>query len=72
MYYMLHYRGLKEVDKKTYLKYANSEKMRDVITWYDDGKNIFFGAANLNEKEVVFTIFKTIGKVKINFCEWGI
>ena len=71
-YYMIHYTGIKEVDEKTYLKHNNPKKMRDVIDWYDDGENIFFGASSLDEKEVVMTILETIGKVDINYCMWGI
>ena len=71
-YYMIHYTGMKEVDEKTYLKHTDPEKMRDVIDWYDDGENIFYGASDLDEKEVVFKILETIGKVDINYCMWGI
>lgn len=71
-YYMIHYTGMKEVDEKTYLKHTDPEKMRDVIDWYDDGENIFFGGAGLDEKEVIYTILETIGKVDINCCMWGI
>ena len=45
---------------------------RDVIEWYNDGKNIFFGAAALNEGNVVITILNTIGNVNIDYCMWGI
>ena len=71
-YYMIHYTGMKEVDEKTYLKHTDPENIRDVIDWYDDGENIFFGASDLDEKEVVYTILETIGKVDISYCEWGI
>ena len=69
-YYLLHYTGVKKVDKKTYI--AATSKNRDAIAWYDDGENIFFGANTLDEKEVIVTILETIGEVKIDFCEWGI
>ena len=69
-FYMIHYTGMKEVDKKAYLKDYKSS--RDIIGWYDDGENIFYGASNLDEKEVVMTILETIGKVDINYCMWGI
>lgn len=69
-YYMIHYTGMKEVDEKTYLK--DYKPSRDIIDWYDDGENIFYGASELDEKEVVMTILETIGKVDINCCEWGI
>ena len=69
-YYLLHYTGVKKVDEKAYLKATS--KNRDVITWYDDGKNIFFGANTLDEKEVVMTILEIVGKVEIDYCEWGI
>ena len=68
--YMMHYTGIKEVDEKTYLK--DYKPSRDIIDWYDDGENVFYGASDLDEKEVVMTILKTIGKVDINCCEWGI
>lgn len=69
-YYMIHYTGVKKVDEKTYLK--NYKPSRDVIDWYDDGENIFYGADDLDEKEVVFIILNIIGKVDINSCLWGI
>ena len=69
-YYMMHYTGIKEVDEKTYLK--DYKPSRDIIDWYDDGENIFYGASDLDEKEVVMTILETVGKVDINCCEWGI
>ena len=69
-YYMIHYTGVKEVDEKAYLK--DYKPSRDIIDWYDDGENIFYGATNLDEKEVVMTILETIGKVDINCCLWGI
>lgn len=71
-YYMMHYTGMKKVDEKTYQKHTKPENIRDVIDWYDDGENIFFGASDLDEKEVVYIILETIGKVDINCCEWGI
>ena len=69
-YYMIHYTGMKEVDEKTYMK--DYKPSRDIIDWYDDGENIFYGASDLDEKEVVFKILETIGKVNINCCMWGI
>ena len=71
-YYMMHFNGMRKVDEKTYLKHNNPEKNRDVIDWYDDGENLFFGAAALDEKEVIYTILETIGKIDINCCWWGI
>ena len=71
-YYMMHFNGMKKVDEKTYLKHNNPEKNRDVIDWYNDGENLFFGSAALDEKEVIYTILETIGKVDINCCMWGI
>lgn len=69
-YYMMHYTGIKEVDEKTYLK--DYKPSRDIIDWYDDGENIFYGTSSLDEKEVVYTILETIGKIDINCCMWGI
>ena len=69
-YYMIHYTGMKEVDEKTYMK--DYKPSRDIIDWYDDGENIFYGASELDEKEVVMIILETIGKVDINYCMWGI
>lgn len=69
-YYMIHYTGMKEVDEKTYLK--DYKPSRDIIDWYDDGENVFYGASELDEKDVIFKILTTIGKVDINYCMWGI
>lgn len=69
-YYMMHFTGIKEVDEKTYLKHTFPE--RDLITWYDDGNNIFFGDCSLDEKIVAFTILETTGKVELDYCLWGI
>ena len=71
-YYMVHFTGLKKVDEKTYLKKTDPDKLRDIIDWYDDRKNIFFGAANLDEREVIMTILTTIGNIDRRFCMWGI
>ena len=69
-YYMIHYTGMTEVDEKTYMK--DYKPSRNIIDWYDDGENIFYGASELDEKDVVFKILETIGKVDINCCMWGI
>lgn len=71
-YYMMHYRGIKKVDEKTYLRKTDPDKLRDIITWYDDGKNIFFGASDLDERDVIYLIFRAIDNISIDFCEWGI
>lgn len=69
-YYLLHFTGLKPINKNRFLKlwYQNFE--RDYITWYDDGENVFIGVCNLNEKNVVYEIVKTTGIFKSEFAMW--
>ena len=71
-YYQLHFSGVKKADKKAYEHFISTCDDRDVIEWYNDGKNIFFGAAALNEGNVVISILNTIGNININYCMWGI
>ena len=40
-YYVIDFCGVKEVDKRRFLKLNNQNLNRDYITWYDDGENIF-------------------------------
>lgn len=70
MYYEVDFCRCKTSTEKTMLR--KLAKDGDCIEWYNDGKNIFFGAATLNEGNVVITILNTIGNVNINYCMWGI
>lgn len=75
-YYMIHTHGIKKVDEKSYKAHTQYEdgtvKPRDIIDWYDDGKNLFFGWASLDEKEVVSQIVNITGIFKIKYALWGI
>ena len=71
-YFMVHFSGCKEVNAETYEKHMKNASERDVIVWYDDGKNIFFGGAACNEAEVMTAILYNIGIIDINYCMWGI
>ena len=71
-YYQFNFNGLKKSNKKTYAHTMNTAALRDVIEWYNDGENIFFGGATLDEKDVAFTILNAIGKIELDFCMWGI
>ena len=70
MYYEVDFCRCKTSTEKTMLR--KLAKGGDCIEWYNDGKNIFFGAATLNEENVIITILNTIGNVNINYCMWGI
>lgn len=73
-YYMLHGYGIKKVDEKSYKVHMQYEdgtfKTRDVIDWYDDGKNIFFGWNALDEEEVISQIVDYTGIYKSKYCLW--
>ena len=75
-YYMFHSCGIKKVNKKIYKAHTQYEdgtpKLRDVIDWYDDGKNLFFGWAALDEKQVISQIVNITGIIKTKYCLWGI
>lgn len=74
-YYMLHASGIKKVDEKSYKAHKQykdgTTKNRDIIDWYNDGENIFFGWAALDIFEVVHTIIQTINNFNADFvmCE---
>lgn len=75
-YYMIHTHGIKKVDEKSYKAHTQykdgTAKFRDIIDWYDDGENLFFGGATLDEEDVILQILITISKVDIDCCLWGI
>ena len=71
-YFMVHFNGCKKVDASTYEKHMKNASDRDVITWYDDGKNIFFGGAACDEEEVMAEILDNIGVIELQYCMWGI
>ena len=66
-YYVIDFCGVKEVDKRRFLKLNNQNLNRDYITWYDDGKNIFLGVCYLSEKDVIAHIVDTIGTYKSKY-----
>ena len=61
-YYVINFKSVKEVDKKTFLKLDNAHLERDYITWYDDGEHIFIGVCSLSPEDVIIHIINTIGK----------
>ena len=61
-YYVINFKSVKEVDKKTFLKLDNAHLERDYITWYNDGENIFIGVCSLSPEDVIIHIINTIGK----------
>ena len=71
-YFMVHFNGCKKVDVSTYENHMKNASDRDIITWYDDGKNIFFGGAACDEAEVMAEILYNIGVIELEFCMWGI
>ena len=75
-YYMLHASGIKKVDEKSYKAHKQykdgTTKNRDVIDWYNDGENIFFGWAALDENDVIYQIVNITGIFKIKYALWGI
>ena len=66
-YYVIDFCGVKEVDKRRFLKLSNQNLNRDYITWYDDGENIFLGVCYLSEKDVISHIVDTIGTYKSKY-----
>ena len=75
-YYMIHTHGMRKVDEKSYKAHTQYEngtpKNRDIIDWYDDGENLFFGDSTLDENSVVMQILIATGRVDIGCCLWGI
>lgn len=69
-YYCINYCGVKEIDKKIFLKLESQSLERDYITWYDDGKHIFIGVCNNDEKKVIAEIVKYTGKFKNRYAMW--
>lgn len=75
-YYMLHECGMKKVDEKSYKAHKQykdgTTKNRDIIDWYNDGENIFFGWAAVDEKYVIAQIVYTTGCFKLKYALWDI
>ena len=67
-YYVINFKGVKRVDKKTFLKLDNSD--RDYITWYDDGEHTFIGVCILDEKRVIKYIVNSTGCFKSKYAMW--
>lgn len=69
-YYVINYKSVKEVDRKTYLKLINQHLDRDYITWYDDGVHVFIGVCNLDERDVIAEIVNYTGQFKREYGMW--
>lgn len=64
-YYCINYCGVKEIDKKIFLKLDSQFLERDYITWYNDGECVLLVYVTLTRKKLLLKLSSIPENLKI-------